>query len=75
MKNKVSIITGASGEIGQNLINYFSKIENKKIIALDVYKPKKNIKIFKFIKGSILDNNLIAKIKKETPDLFHLLNA
>ena len=32
MKEKVSIITGASGEIGQNLILRYSKLKNKKII-------------------------------------------
>ena len=30
MKEKVSIITGASGEIGQNLIARFEKIKGKK---------------------------------------------
>ena len=36
MKEKVSIITGASGEIGQNLILRYSKLKNKKIIAIDL---------------------------------------
>ena len=34
MKEKVTIITGASGEIGINLIQFFSKKLNKKIIAV-----------------------------------------
>ena len=74
MKNKISIITGASGEIGQNLINYFSKFENKKIIALDIDKPKQHTKVFKFIKGSILDNHIINQINEEyiIEEIFHL---
>ena len=74
MKNKISIITGASGEIGQNLINYFSKFENKKIIALDIDKPKQHAKVFKFIKGSILDNHIINQINEEyiIEEIFHL---
>ena len=51
MKAEVSIITGASGEIGQNLISYFSKLKDKKIVALDIYKSDKGMNVFKFIKG------------------------
>ena len=37
MKEKVSIITGASGEIGQNLILRYSKLKNKKIYLCTDY--------------------------------------
>ncbi len=74
MKNKVSIITGSSGEIGQNLIDYFYKQKNKKIIALDLNKPKDDSKIFKCIKGSILNNKILDKLNQEyiVEEIFHL---
>ena len=59
MKEKVTIITGSSGEIGQNLIAHYSKIKNKKIIAIDLEKFDGHNKIFHFIKGSILDENIL----------------
>ena len=74
MKDKVILITGSSGEIGLNLISYLSKNTNKKIIALDLKKHKKNSKIFKFIKGSILDKKLLSDISKKyiIEDIYHL---
>lgn len=74
MKAEVSIITGASGEIGQNLISYFSKLKDKKIVALDVHKSDKGMNVFKFIKGSILDINILDRINKKyvVKEIFHL---
>ena len=74
MKDKIILITGASGEIGLNLISHLSKNTNKKIIALDLKKYKKNLKIFKFIKGSILDKKLLSDISKKyiIEDIYHL---
>ena len=74
MKPKISLITGASGEIGQNLISYFSKSNNKKIVALDLNKPNKNIDVFKFIEGSILDGNILDGINEKyiVEEIFHL---
>ena len=46
MKKKVSVITGASGEIGQNLIARFEKMKNKKIIALDLNPPNKELNFY-----------------------------
>ena len=73
MKTKISIITGASGEIGQNLISYFTKSSRKKIIALDLNKSNYN-NIFKFIEGSILDKDILNKINDEyiVEEIFHL---
>ena len=65
MKETVSIITGASGEIGQNLISRFEKIKNKKIIALDLNPPNKKLNFYKFIKGSILDLEIINQLAKD----------
>ncbi len=74
MKNKVSIITGSSGEIGQNLIDYFYQKKDKKIIALDLNKPTNNTKVFKFINGSILDNKIIDKLDQDyiIEEIYHL---
>ena len=74
MKNKVSIITGSSGEIGQNLIDYFYQKKDKKIIALDLNKPTDNTKVFKFINGSILDNKIINKLDQDyiIEEIYHL---
>jgi len=74
MKQKVSIITGASGEIGQNLISRFNKVENKKIIALDLNPPNKKLNLYKFIKGSILDQEVINQLSENyiIEEIFHL---
>lgn len=74
MKQKVSIITGASGEIGQNLISRFNKAENKKIIALDLKHPNKKLNLYKFIKGSILDQEIINHLSENyiIEEIFHL---
>ena len=74
MKQKVSIITGASGEIGQNLISRFNKAENKKIIALDLKHPNKKLNLYKFIKVSILDQEIINHLSENyiIEEIFHL---
>ena len=74
MKEKVSIITGASGEIGQNLIARFEKIKGKKIIALDLNPPNKELNFYKFIKGSILDSEIINGLAENyiIEEIFHL---
>ena len=49
MTKKIILITGASGEIGENLIKYFSKKINYQIIALDLNTPvSSNNKIHEF---------------------------
>ena len=64
MKEKVSIITGASGEIGQNLILEFEKLNNKKIVAIDLKQTIKSKCIYKFYQKSsmtfIINLNLIS---------------
>ena len=40
MAKKFILITGASGEIGENLINYFFSEKKGNIIALDLNKPQ-----------------------------------
>ena len=74
MKEKVTIITGSSGEIGQNLISYYSKAKNKKIIAIDLEKFDGHNKIFKFIQGSILDENMLNDLSNKyiINEIYHL---
>jgi len=74
MKEKVTIITGSSGEIGQNLISYYSKIQNKKIIAIDLEKFDGYDKTFQFIKGSVLDENLLGDLSNKyiIDEIYHL---
>ena len=74
MKEKVTIITGSSGEIGQNLIAHYSKIKNKKIIAIDLEKFDGHNKIFHFIKGSILDENILNSLSNKyiIDEIYHL---
>ena len=62
MAKKFILITGASGVIGENLINYFFRKKKKNIIALDLNKPQNSNYIHKFYKGSILDKQLLDKI-------------
>ena len=74
MKEKATIITGISGEIGQNLIEYFSKNSNKKIIGIDLDNSKQNSQIFKFINASILDQKILDEIANDyiIEEIYHL---
>ncbi len=74
MREKVTIITGASGEIGQNLILEFEKLNNKKIVAIDLNKPIKANCIYRFYQNSILDESLLDKLNKNyiIEEIFHL---
>ena len=74
MKEKVTIITGISGEIGQNLIEYFLKNTNKKIIGIDLDNSKQNSQIFKFINASILDQKILDEIANDyiIEEIYHL---
>ena len=73
MKEKITIITGASGEIGQNLILKFKKIKNKKIIAIDLNDNINISSIYKFYKNSILDQVLLNELNKNyiIEEIFH----
>ena len=74
MTKKIILITGASGEIGENLIKYFSKKINYQIIALDLNPPVSNNKIHEFYKGSIMDDVLLNQIndKYQLDQIYHL---
>tara|TARA_B100000029_G_scaffold472238_1_gene512575 strand:+ start:1696 stop:2670 length:975 start_codon:yes stop_codon:yes gene_type:complete len=74
MQNQTILITGANGEIGQNLISSLkSSSLNNKIIALDL-NDNNNFPQIEFIQGSILDEQLIDKIfiHNKINIIFHL---
>ena len=77
-EGKVVLVTGGAGCIGTNLCKKLAELNAEKVIILDdlssAYEwniPKaKNIK---FVKGSILDDEMLKRVFKEKPDyVFHL---
>ncbi|MBU4374415.1 MAG: NAD-dependent epimerase/dehydratase family protein [Euryarchaeota archaeon] len=77
-ENKVILVTGGAGCVGSNLSRKLAELNAKKVVILDdlssAYEwniPKaKNIQ---FIKGSILDVEMLKRAFKEKPEyVFHL---
>lgn len=75
---KTILVTGGAGAIGGNLCRKLSELNAKKVIILDDLSssyewniPKaKNIM---FVKGSILDDEMLKRVFKERPEyVFHL---
>jgi nucleoside-diphosphate-sugar epimerase len=75
---KTILVTGGAGAIGGNLCRKLSELNAKKVIILDDLSssyewniPKaKNIM---FVKGSILDDEILKRVFKERPEyVFHL---
>ena len=69
MKN-IIVVTGGAGFIGSNLIKYFIKKTNFKIISLDNYstgtkKNHINHKNVKYINGENIDISKILKLYKK----------
>tara|TARA_B100002052_G_C15839139_1_gene579302 strand:+ start:19 stop:1020 length:1002 start_codon:yes stop_codon:yes gene_type:complete len=62
---KVILITGSSGEIGKNLIDYFSQMDSNYILSLDLNPIDNPKKVHKHIIGSILDKKLMDDVFKE----------
>ena len=73
MSNKVILITGSNGEMGQCLIESFNKAGFNNIVALDL-EPDFNFNDTIFIQGSILDTQLLDDIneKYEISEIYHL---
>jgi len=76
MRKKIILVTGANGEIGQELIKILAKNKSKKIIVLDLQPIENNIIDLvydKFI-GNILDQNLLEQISGtyEIEEIYHL---
>ncbi len=63
------MITGGSGFIGSHIIN---ELKDYDFISLDVNEPKITSKNCKFVKGSILDEDLLKNIMKDVDIIIHL---
>ena len=76
MREKITLITGANGEIGQELIKTLSKNTTLKLVALDLHPAVDNIKnlLYENITGNILDKNLLEQISStyEINEVYHL---
>jgi len=74
MSKKIIFITGANGEMGHSLINTLNQQGIFNIVALDIDSPKYAFQVMKFIKGSILDTELLKYINNQyTIDaIYHL---
>ena len=77
-EGKRILVTGGAGCVGSNLCSELSKLNAKKVIILDdlssAYEwniPRaKNIE---FVKGSILDDEMLKRVFRQKPDyIFHL---
>ena len=73
MTKKNILITGSSGEIGENLIKRFSQRKNYNIIAIDLNQTSNN-KINDFFQGSIVDDKILDDInsKYDFDEIYHL---
>jgi len=71
-KNKNILITGGTGLIGRELVNFLllCKPKTLKIISLDKFKNKN--KLVKFIHGDLSNFDLCKKITKNIDIVFHL---
>lgn len=76
MRKPVMLITGANGEIGHGLIDYFAKRDQHSIIALDLrpLDPELAKQCTATIVGDILDNNLLQRLisEYEIHEIYHL---
>ncbi len=77
-ENKVVLVTGGAGAVGSNLCKKLSEYNAKEVIILDNLSSAyvwniplaKNIR---FVKGDILDDEILKRIFKEKPEyVFHL---
>ena len=77
-ENKVVLITGGAGCVGNNLSRKISGLNAKKVIILDNLSSAYEWNIPKarnvsFVKGDILDDEMLKRVFKEKPDyVFHL---
>lgn len=77
-EKKVVLVTGGAGAIGGNLCRKLAELKAKKVIILDDLSSAFEWNIPKaenivFVKGSILNNEILKRVFKEKPDyIFHL---
>lgn len=76
MRKKVTLITGANGEIGQALIEYLATHSNTAVLALDIRPMKSSLKklCYTTIEGDILDTRLFERLVSEyaIQEIYHL---
>ena len=66
------LVTGASGYVGKNLINFLSNNKNFNIFALQNKKNYKNYKNIKFFKIDLTKKKIDEIIKDKVDVIFHL---
>lgn len=72
------LVTGGAGAIGGNLCRKLSQLGAKKVVILDDLSSAydwniPNAKNIMFVKGSVLDEEMLKRVFKEKPDfVFHL---
>jgi len=78
LKSKL-VVTGGAGFIGSHLVEKFLldgyaviSIDNLSTGKIDNLNPVKNLKSFEFVRGSILDENLISRLIKDSDGCIHL---
>ena len=76
-EGKVVLVTGGAGCIGTNLCKKLADLGAKVIILDDLSSAYEwnipNAKNIKFVKGSVLDDEMLKRVFKEKPDyVFHL---
>ena len=69
MKNKKILVFGSSGFLGNHLVK--SLIKQNEVIEFDITPPKHKHKNTTFIRGSILDKNLVSKAMKDVDIVYH----
>lgn len=75
---KTILVTGGAGAIGGNLCRKLSELNAKKVIILDDLSSSyewniSQAKNIMFVKGSILDDEMLKRVFKEKPEyIFHL---
>lgn len=75
MRKKVTLITGASGEVGTALVERLAAESNRHILAMDVHPEPAPIKgMATFLQADILDKNLFSRLvaEYEIETIYHL---
>lgn len=76
MRKPVALITGASGEIGHGLLEYFKKNDELDVVALDLHPVDDELRAncVACITGDILDDFLMGRLvsEYEIHEIFHL---
>ncbi len=76
MRKKVIFITGASGEVGQALIQHLAHHSDKALLTMDLQPLPGDIRalVVEHIEGNLLDNILLARIvtQYEIEVIYHL---